>query len=112
MIRSNHRPKIWQMGVWESCGGMRPQTTRATRAISVNLSAPVGPKLFILGEPVLHKYYTVYDWEHLQVGFALANNRGNTDPPPDPSYRGKLPDDVELLMQKGQQDDMYVEEEL
>merc|ERR1719160_15691 len=52
------------------------------RAIAVNLSAPVGPKLFILGEPVLHRYYTVYDWENLQVGFALANNRGNTDPPP------------------------------
>jgi hypothetical protein len=82
------------------------------RTIAVNLSAPVGPKLFILGEPVLHRYYTVYDWENLQVGFALANNRGNTDPPPDPSYKGKLPDDVELLMQKGQQDDMYVEEEL
>jgi hypothetical protein len=82
------------------------------RTIAVNLSAPVGPKLFILGEPVLHRYYTVYDWENLQVGFALANNKGNTDPPPDPSFKGKLPDDVELLMQKGQQDDMHVEEEL
>lgn len=70
------------------------------RTISVNLSAPVGPKLFILGEPVLHKYYTVYDWERLQVGFARANNSKNTAPARDPSDKGRLPDDVELLMQK------------
>jgi hypothetical protein len=82
------------------------------RTIAVNLSAPVGPKLFILGEPVLHRYYTVYDWENLQVGFALANNRGNTESAPDPSYKGRLPDDVELLVQKGQQTQMQVEDEL
>ena len=29
----------------------------------VKLPEPLGPKLFILGEPVLHRYYTVYDWE-------------------------------------------------
>jgi len=81
------------------------------RTIAVNLSAPVGPKLFILGEPVLHRYYTVYDWENLQVGFALANNRGNTDSPPNPQFKGKLPDDVELLMQKKHQH-MQVEDEI
>lgn len=81
------------------------------RTIAVNLSAPVGPKLFILGEPVLHRYYTVYDWENLQVGFALANNKGNTEPPPHPDFRGKLPDDVELLMQKKHQN-MQVEDEI
>lgn len=82
------------------------------RTIAVNLSAPVGPKLFILGEPVLHRYYTVYDWENLQVGFALANNRGNTDSPPDPSFKGTLPDDVELLMQFGNDNIMEVEDEI
>jgi len=43
----------------------------------VNLPEPVGPKLFILGEPVLHRYYTVYNWHDLRVGFSLANNHRN-----------------------------------
>merc|ERR1719386_324823 len=50
------------------------------KTLGVNLPAPVGPKLFILGEPVLHRYYTVYDWAGLQVGFSLANNVRNTVP--------------------------------
>lgn len=29
-------------------------------------------KAWILGEPVLRKYYTAYDWHRKQVGFALA----------------------------------------
>jgi hypothetical protein len=40
----------------------------------MDLPEPLGPKLFILGEPVLRKYYTVYDWEHQRVGFGLANH--------------------------------------
>lgn len=32
----------------------------------------LGPKVFILGEPVLRKYYTAYDWQNLRVGFAPA----------------------------------------
>jgi len=79
------------------------------RTMAVNLSEPVGPKFFILGEPVLHKYYTVYDWEKLRVGFALANNHRNTGPPVDPEDRGVLPNDVELLMQKRQV--MMIEED-
>jgi hypothetical protein len=62
----------------------------------------VGPKLFILGEPVLHRYYTVYDWNKLKVGFALANNKANS-----PHFSltskgiGELPGDMErLLMQQ------------
>jgi len=35
---------------------------------------PVGPKLFIFGEPVLRKYYTVYDWDKKRIGFGLANH--------------------------------------
>jgi hypothetical protein len=37
----------------------------------------LGPNLFILGEPVLHRYYTVYDWHKKQVGFGLANTERN-----------------------------------
>jgi hypothetical protein len=37
-----------------------------------DMEAPMGPKLFVLGEPVLRKYYTAYDWQEKRVGFALA----------------------------------------
>merc|ERR1712232_705602 len=36
------------------------------RTMAVNLPEPLGPKLFILGEPVLHRYYTVYNWQAQQ----------------------------------------------
>jgi len=32
----------------------------------------LGPKAWILGEPVLRKYYTAYDWRQQQIGWALA----------------------------------------
>lgn len=32
----------------------------------------LGPKAWILGEPVLRKYYTAYDWRQKRIGFALA----------------------------------------
>merc|ERR550514_584473 len=72
------------------------------RTLGVNLPAPVGPKLFILGEPVLHRYYTVYDWKAQSVGFGLANNWWNNQDPADfVGQRGVLPDEVDtLLMQK------------
>merc|ERR1719313_2525743 len=71
------------------------------RIMPVNLPEPVGPKLFILGEPVLHRYYTVYDWTQLQVGFSLANNLRNKGQLGMPNTLGELPDDVErLLMQQ------------
>jgi len=73
------------------------------KLMPVNLPAPVGPKLFILGEPVLHRYYTVYDWGKLQVGFGLANTHQNLVDPRMlvPSNTGTLPDEVErLLMQQ------------
>jgi len=70
------------------------------RLMSVRLPAPLGPKLFILGEPVLHRYYTVYDWVSRRVGFSLANNRRNTMDPAlhDKEYRGALPQEVDMLL--------------
>lgn len=47
------------------------------RLMPVNLAAPLGPKLFILGEPVLQKYYTVYDAAQKKVAFGLAANNHN-----------------------------------
>jgi hypothetical protein len=42
-----------------------------------DMEAPLGPKLFIWGEPVLRKYYTAYDWQEKRVGFALAAHSNN-----------------------------------
>lgn len=72
----------------------------SAKLMPVNLPAPVGPKLFILGEPVLHRYYSVYDWHNLRVGFALANSKVNTEEPSSGDV-GVLPADMErLLMQQ------------
>eukprot|EP00747_Dinoflagellata_sp_TGD_P095216 gnl/TRDRNA2_/TRDRNA2_166397_c1_seq5.p1 gnl/TRDRNA2_/TRDRNA2_166397_c1~~gnl/TRDRNA2_/TRDRNA2_166397_c1_seq5.p1 ORF type:complete len:558 (-),score=66.94 gnl/TRDRNA2_/TRDRNA2_166397_c1_seq5:71-1744(-) len=49
----------------------------SSRIMSVDLPAPLGPHLFLLGEPVVQRYYTVYDWGNSQIGFAEAVNRGN-----------------------------------
>jgi len=46
--------------------------TCTPRLMPVNLSAPLGPKLFILGEPILSRYYTVFDWQAKQIGFGLS----------------------------------------
>lgn len=42
------------------------------KLMPVNLKAPMGPNLFILGEPVLRRYYTVYDALGPRIGFGLA----------------------------------------
>merc|ERR550539_625615 len=45
--------------------------------LPVDMRPPLGPKVFIWGEPVLRRYYTVYDLVKKQVGFSLA--RQSTD---------------------------------
>jgi len=42
--------------------------------MAMDLPAPIGPKLFILGEPVLRRFYTVYDTQEHRVGFGLARH--------------------------------------
>lgn len=43
--------------------------------MTLDLPEPLGPKLFILGEPVLRKYYTVYDAKQKRVGIGRAWHR-------------------------------------
>jgi len=40
--------------------------------MTLDLEPPLGPKLFIMGEPVLRKYYTVYDAHQKRIGFGRA----------------------------------------
>lgn len=40
----------------------------------MNLEAPLGPKLFILGEPAMRRYYTIFDAEKARIGFSLAHH--------------------------------------
>jgi len=72
------------------------------RMIPVTMPHPIGPKAFILGEPVLHRYYTVFDWAKPQVGFGLANAMVNREDMRKQSDRiGALPQDVDVyLVQK------------
>eukprot|EP00418_Pyrodinium_bahamense_P039565 CAMPEP_0179187324 /NCGR_PEP_ID=MMETSP0796-20121207/92951_1 /TAXON_ID=73915 /ORGANISM="Pyrodinium bahamense, Strain pbaha01" /LENGTH=641 /DNA_ID=CAMNT_0020891391 /DNA_START=77 /DNA_END=2002 /DNA_ORIENTATION=+ len=43
--------------------------------MTLDLPEPLGPKLFILGEPVLRKYYTVFDAHRKRVGFGRARHQ-------------------------------------
>jgi len=43
----------------------------------IDMPAPIGPKLFIWGEPVLRKFYTVYDLAQKQIGFGIAARRSH-----------------------------------
>mmetsp|Transcript_47620 Transcript_47620/g.128455 ORF Transcript_47620/g.128455 Transcript_47620/m.128455 type:complete len:466 (-) Transcript_47620:116-1513(-) len=40
--------------------------------LPLDIEAPLGPLVFIWGEPVLRKYLTIYDWSAKQIGFADA----------------------------------------
>eukprot|EP00927_Polykrikos_kofoidii_P064943 TRINITY_DN60749_c0_g1_i1.p1 TRINITY_DN60749_c0_g1~~TRINITY_DN60749_c0_g1_i1.p1 ORF type:complete len:492 (-),score=73.82 TRINITY_DN60749_c0_g1_i1:159-1634(-) len=42
--------------------------------VAIDLPVPLGPKMFIWGEPVLRKYYTAFDIDKRRVGFALAKH--------------------------------------
>jgi len=60
-------------------GQNRSQPFCRSLLLPVDLEAPVGPKIFIWGEPVLRKYYTIYDWGAKRVGFAKARRSAPED---------------------------------
>eukprot|EP00442_Polarella_glacialis_P046005 CAMPEP_0115060094 /NCGR_PEP_ID=MMETSP0227-20121206/7279_1 /TAXON_ID=89957 /ORGANISM="Polarella glacialis, Strain CCMP 1383" /LENGTH=638 /DNA_ID=CAMNT_0002445283 /DNA_START=61 /DNA_END=1977 /DNA_ORIENTATION=+ len=64
------RPKPFNMTLPNQPSGWQ----LACRSLLLPLDLPpsMGSKVFVLGEPVLRKYYTVYDWASRRVGFAVA----------------------------------------
>ncbi|CAK9103772.1 unnamed protein product [Durusdinium trenchii] len=69
--------------------------------MAVDVPAPHGP-LILLGDPFLRKYYTVYDRERLQIGFALARHSKIICPVNCGSGKGKLSSPQESLQQPSQ----------
>lgn len=57
-----------------SAGDTKVKTWCRPKLTPVSMPAPLGPNLFILGEPVLHAFYTVFDWSesHPRIGFSPA----------------------------------------
>mmetsp|Transcript_6034 Transcript_6034/g.14000 ORF Transcript_6034/g.14000 Transcript_6034/m.14000 type:complete len:436 (-) Transcript_6034:230-1537(-) len=57
------------------------QTICRASLLPVDDDEVLGSKTWILGEPVLRKYYTAYDWRRQQIGWALARqpNADETD---------------------------------
>jgi len=47
--------------------------------LPVDMQAPLGPRVFIWGEPMLRRYYTVYDLAEKRVGFSLAGQAPTKD---------------------------------
>jgi len=59
----------------EASGEASTADARCTpKLLSLDWPKPVGPNIFILGAPVMQRYYTVFDWGGLSAGFGLARH--------------------------------------
>lgn len=63
---------------WFDSSTTRSDLRCSPMLMTLDLEEPLGPKLFVLGEPVLRKYYTVYDAQTAQVGFGRARHQRAT----------------------------------
>jgi len=61
--------------LFASNDGSKPKPRCRPMLMTMDLPEPLGPKLFILGEPVLRKYYTVFDGKSKRVGFGRARHQ-------------------------------------
>merc|ERR1712151_514255 len=75
----------------------RPRAKCHPTLMPMDVPEPLGPKLFILGEPVLRKYYTAYDWDKKRIGFGLANHNGGK---PDSAQEGDVSSHAGKLQQR------------
>lgn len=67
-------------------GGQQTRTLCRASLLRSDIGEPIGPKAFILGEPLLRRYYTAYNSGSHKVGFALAT------PAPRPDVRVAAPE--------------------
>jgi len=67
-------PQEWEPQRTTSQHKTRDDIICSPMLMTIDLAEPIGPKLFILGEPVLRKYYTVYDAEQQRIGLGLAQH--------------------------------------
>mmetsp|Transcript_68424 Transcript_68424/g.164269 ORF Transcript_68424/g.164269 Transcript_68424/m.164269 type:complete len:644 (-) Transcript_68424:64-1995(-) len=71
--------QVYQMNATSPWTSTRRDLWCKPTLMTLDLPEPLGPKLFILGEPVLRKYYTVYDAKEKRVGFGRARHRKGRD---------------------------------
>jgi len=72
----------------------------SARLLPIRIGPPLGPNLFMLGEPLLKEYYTVFHWSWPGVGFAPNINKHSL-PDAGTDGNGLLPKDVDVyLMQQ------------
>jgi len=69
-VEDYSRPKPFNMTVQDPEGSW--DMFCRSLLLPVDMKAPLGPRVFIWGEPVLRKYYTVYDWGEKRIGFAKS----------------------------------------
>ena len=70
------KPETWVEGADDDAPAGNLLCT--PKLVPVTWPEPIGPNLFILGEPVLHRYYAVFDWDNLRAGFARARHAGHS----------------------------------
>lgn len=74
------------MRVFQSKTNMTQVVCRAS-LLPVDNDPKLSPKTWILGEPVLRKYYTAFDWKRHEVGFALAVQPERTEDEEPPHHQ-------------------------
>lgn len=91
--------KASKVSVAKNATGAQAMRRCKPKVMAVDLPAPMD-NVFIFGEPLLHRYYTVFDSNSPpRLGFGLAAHPMNTDGPDrGKSGLGALPDDVQLLL--------------
>lgn len=72
--KGSARGPAWGQSQTPAEGATRRDMMCKPMLMVMDLPEPIGPKLFILGEPVLKKFYTVYDAETKRIGFGRARH--------------------------------------
>jgi len=72
--KGSARAPAWGQSQTPAEGATRRDMMCKPMLMVMDLPEPIGPKLFILGEPVLKKFYTVYDAEKKRIGFGRARH--------------------------------------